>query len=251
MSRDQSAATPDVATYGGAEIVAFRKLAAGHGQVLSLRRRLVGAGRALTCYLCDAYQPVSAQVDQPVGSHEASVVAVMATLAAECALRAAETARRSPLEITDGGWVLGAWADGVLFANGETYSESKGIAPTVLDLVAEALIDRDPTARLPDLDRAVARAESHMGTMPYPVLTVPVSHRPRVLLRPAAARHRGRIASIAAAEGFATPGEVALALGEAIGIMIRNSAEPGILAALATEVSIGSARLAPLPFAVN
>lgn len=251
MSRRTSASSRNEPHRGGADVVAFRMLASGRGPAVALRQRMIRAGEAIAAHICDAFDTFDLETAEGRARHAATVAGVLATLAAECALRAAETQSRAPLVTTADGWVVGAPADGLLFRNGETYAPRSGIAPTVLDIVAEALVDCDPAARLPDLDQIVALAESHMGAVPFPIVTTPLPWRPQALLRAAAARHRTQIAALAADCGFLMQGEVALVLGEAIGLVLRHSEAPAVVATLAAEVTISAARLAPLAYAIN
>jgi hypothetical protein len=251
MSRRTSAFNLPQVSGAGADVVAFRMLASGRGPALALRQRMIRAGEAVAAHICDAFDTFDLDTAEGRARHAATVTGVLATLAAECALRAAETQSRAPLVTAADGWVVGAPADGLLFRNGETYAPSDGFAPTVLDIVAEALLDCDPGARLPNLDQIVALAESHMGAVPFPIVTTPAPWRPQALLRAAAARHRTQVAALSAECGFLMQGEVALVLGEAIGLVLRHSEAPGVVATIAAEVAISAARLAPLAYAIN
>lgn len=230
------------------DVVAFRRrLDRPHPPaVLTIEDRLARAGFAIAAHLFEAYEGTKS-----TGAHPGTVVAVLATLAAESALQAVELNRRAPLDMTSDGWITGGPADHLLF-RAEQPVWQRGHGLSVWDLVAEAARSTGVAAdAMPDLALALARAEAHAGTRPYPVVTVASPHRPRALLRPAAARHRIECAGLAAAESLCTPAELALAYGAAIGQLISREAAPECLTQLAAEVLIGAARLAPLPYALT
>ncbi len=205
--------------------------------------RLARAGLAIAAHVIEANAGTS-----PDGAsvHTGTVVGILATLAAEAGLQAASVNRREAVPTAVGGWIYGGVADAILFKG-----MTQGGVTTVWDFVAAAAVEVGvPEAAFPDLDVVLGRAEAHMGEKPYPVLTVPPAHRPRAVLRAAAARHRHAIHAFCADEGLCTAHEQALALGAAIAQVIRTEEQPAILATLAAEVLVGAARLAPMPYAV-
>ena len=203
--------------------------------------RLARAGLAIAAHLVE-HSAGTAPDGESV--HPGTVVGILATLAAEAAVQAASVHRRAAIETAPGGWVLGGVADPILFT-GMTG------AATVWDFVSSAAAEVGvPEAAFPDLGAVLAHAEAHIGSKPYPVLTVATALRPRCILRAAAARHRHAIHAYAADEGLCTAHEQALALGAAIAQVIRTEDDPAGLAALAAEVLVGAARLAPMPYAV-
>lgn len=219
--------------------------------IVSLDQRLERAGLAIASHLFSAYDGTDAD-DEGSCAHAGTMVAILATLAAESALQAAEVAARVPLETTRDGWVQGGPADGLLFRQGHAYAGSAAVGRSIWDCVVEGA--RSVGTSVPnasDLETMVARAEAHLGMKPCPILTVPVVFRPRALLRPAAARHRHETAALAAGEGLYASAEIALAYGAAIAQVIRHEPDAADLTRLAAETMIGAARLSPLPFALN
>ncbi len=226
------------------QVVAFRRV---RGRSTPPRQpfehRLARAGLAIAAHVVEASSGTAPNGD---GVHAGTVVGILATLAAEAGLQAASVNRREAVQTAVGGWVYGGAADVILFQG----TQQGGIT-TVWDFIAAAAVEVGvPDAALPDLDVVLARAEAHIGVKPYPVLTVPPAHRPRTVLRAAAARHRHVVHAFCADEGLCTAHEHALALGAAIAQVIRTEEAPGLLANLAAEVLVGAARLAPMPYAV-
>jgi hypothetical protein len=234
------------ATQIGGEVVSFRARAERSTKPRqSMDERLQRAGFAVASELFTAYEGTDVTAGSQV--HAPTVVAILATLAAEFAQAASAVNRRDSVRVTEAGWVLGGAADTILFA-----AEQASGTTTVWQVVADAAIARGLTAsELPDMQAVVARAEAAIGDKPYPVLTVASSYRPKALLRAAAARHRLIAQAHAADEGLCSAHEQALVMGAAIGQIIRHEERPAPLTLLAAEAMIGGARLAPLPFAVG
>lgn len=236
----------------GAEVFNLANRRRNRQPTVTLDERLDRAGLAIASHLFSAYDGTDTTGDDALGAHAGTMVAILATLAAEAALQAAEVAAREPLATTRDGWVYGGPADGLLFRYGNEFAGPNAVTRSVWDLVADAA--RGAGAAVPsasDLERIVARAEAHLGTKPCPILTAPADFRPRALLRPAAARHRHDTATIAAAEGLCASAEIALAHGAALAQVVRHEPDAGVLTLIAAETLIGAARLTPLPFAFN
>lgn len=206
--------------------------------------RLARAGLAIASHVVDSQ---SGTADDGHAVHAGTVVAILATLAAEAGLAAAAVNRRVSLDVAPGGWVRGGVADTILFQGVDN-----GSLTTVWDLVAASASEAGvPADAVPDLDAVLARAEAGVGTKPYPVLTVPPGARPRSIVRAAAARQRHAAHAYAADEGLCTPHEQALALGAAIAQVVRTEPDPAVLTQLAAEMLVGASRLAPMPFALG
>lgn len=235
----------------GAEVFNLASVRRYRQPVVSFEQRLDRAGLAIAAHLFAAYEGTG-DSSECTDAHAGTMVALLATLAAEAALQAAEVSAREPLSTTRDGWVHGGPADGLLFCYGREFAGARALGRSVWDLVAEAA--RSVGVEVPgvtDLERIVARAEANLGTKPCPILTVPTAFKPRALLRPAAARHRHDTAALAAAEGLCASAEIALAHGAAIAQVIRHEPDADTLVLLAAETLIGAARLTPLPFALN
>jgi hypothetical protein len=213
------------------------------GPAAPLAARLERSGLAIASHLFAAYD--GTLPDSRSGAHAGTIIAILATLAAEHALQAVELNRRAPLDVTREGWITGGPADDLLIRNA---TSDERLALSVWDVVLANAWAADLS--IPDLAAALARAEAMIGNRPYPPLTVATELRPKALLRSAAARHRAATAGLAAAEGLCMPGELALAHGAAVGRVIRHEAQPAGLLQLAAEVLIGAARLVPLPYAL-
>ncbi len=243
--------TVRLASAPGAEVFNLANVRRKRAAAAPLDHRLERAGLAIASYLFSAYDGTDTDEDGPC-AHAGTMVAILATLAAEAALQAAEVATRKPLDNTRDGWVQGGPADGLLFRFGHEYAGSSAVGWSVWDCIVEgarSVGTAVPTAS--DLESLVARAEAHLGMKPCPILTVPVAFRPRSLLRPAAARHRHEAAALAAEAGLYASAEIALAYGAAIAQVIRHEPDADVLTRLAAETMIGAARLSPLPFALN
>jgi hypothetical protein len=190
---------------------------------------------------------VRALAEGEAGSvHPPTIIAVLATFAAENALRAAAVERRASLDQTPSGWIVGGPADAILFDCGH------GGRTTVWDLILSGALEAGllpDTA--PDMSSLVADAEAIAGVSPYPVYSVPPSHRPRGMPRAAAARLRHDLLRHAADEGLCTSYECALVGGAAIGNILRHDPAPAMLTHLAAQALISAARQVPLPFAVR
>ncbi len=235
----------------GAEVLSLAGARRHRQPLVGFDQRLDRAGLAIASYLFAAYDGTDTASDT-AEAHAGTMVAILATLAAEAALQAAEVFAREPLSTTRDGWVHGGPADGLLFRYGAAFAGPRALGRSVWDLAADACraVGVTPPSAS-DLERIVARAEANLGTKPCPILTAPTEFRPRALLRPAAARHRHETAALAAAEGLCSSAEIALAHGAAIAQVIRHEPDAGTLALLAAEGLIGAARLTPLPFALN
>jgi hypothetical protein len=233
-------------TQVGGEVVSFRARADRLTKPRqSMDDRLQRAGFAVASELFTAYEGTDITAGSQV--HAPTVVAILATLAAEFAQAASAVNRRDSVAVNEAGWVLGGAADVILFAA----DKASGMA-TVWDVVEAAAISRGLNAsELPDMQAVAAHADATIGDKPYPVLTVASSYRPKALLRAAAARHRHIAQAHAADEGLCSAHEQALVMGAAIGQIIRHEERPAPLALLAAEAMTGGARLAPLPFAVG
>lgn len=226
------------------DVVSFRRRATTSTPPrLAFEERLRRAGFALAAELFLAYEGTDPTAETDV--HAATVVGVLATLAAEFAQAAVALNRRTTAPVAAGGWVLGGEADTILYA----LDADTGVA-TVWQLIAAGATDAGLGRQdLPDLGTVLAHTEATIGEKPFPVVTVSSAFRPKALLRAAAARHRHLAQALAADEGLCTPHEQALVIGAAIGEIIRHDQRPAPLTLLAAEVMLGSARLTPLPFA--
>lgn len=227
------------------QVIAFRS-ASGRSTPprQPFEHRLARAGLAIAAHVFEASEGTA-----PDGhsAHPGTVVGILATLAAEAGLQAASVNRREATRTAVGGWVHGGAADAILFNSREAH----GGITTVWDFIETAAIEAGVAREaLPDLDAVLARAEAHIGAKPYPVLSVAPQHRPRAIVRAAAARHRNAVHAFCADEGLCTAHEHALALGAALAQVIRTEAEAEILVVLAAEMLVGAARLAPMPYAV-
>lgn len=219
---------------------------------VSLDQRLQRAGLAIATHLFNAYDgSIGLDGGDATTVHTGTIVGVLSTLAAENAQQAATVSSRTPLDVSDDGWVSGGPADGLLFGYGWAYRDGDGVSLTVWDLIATAAHAAGvATSDLPDIAVIVARAEANFGSKPCPILTVAHDVRPRTLLRPAAARHRIETAGLAADEGLCMPAEQALAYGAAIAQVLLHEPNPTVHTHLAAEVLIGAARLSAMPYAM-
>jgi hypothetical protein len=225
------------------QVIAFRQQTA-RAPKFAFDDRLARAGLAIAAQVMNAYDGTDPTT--PSSVHVPTVIGVLATLAAEAALQAATLNRRFEARVGPGGWVQGGPADGILFS-----AADDGVR-TIWQVIEAGAIDAGVIAtELPDLETVLAHAEAHVGSKPYPVLTVASTYRPKALLRAAAARLRHPVQGFAAEEGLCTPHEQALACGAAIAHVIRSEARPEVLCRLAAEVLLGAARLEPLPFAAS
>lgn len=228
------------------EVVPFRRLAERSTRPQqTIEERLDRAGYAVAAQLFAAYEGTDVDADSQV--HAPTVVAILATLAAEFAQAAAVVQRRDTNRIGASGWVAGGAADVVLYAAADDCGFT-----TVWQMIVTAARDAGLAADdLPDIASVVAHVEATVGEKPFPVFTVASSLRPKALLRAAAARHRHTVQALAADEGLCSPHEQALVMGAAIGHVIRHEPRPAPLTLLAAEAMTGGARLAPLPFAAG
>lgn len=163
----------------GAEVFNLANRRRNRQPTVTLDERLDRAGLAIASHLF-GHDGTDTTGDDGLGAHAGTMVAILATLAAEAALQAAEVAAREPLATTRDGWVYGGPADGLLFRYGNEFAGPNAVTRSVWDLVADAAA-RGAGAAVPsasDLERIVARAEAHLGTKPCPILTAPADFGP-------------------------------------------------------------------------
>lgn len=170
-----------------------------------------------------------------------AMIGALAAMVGEFALRSQII--KAGLSVRPGhGWVHGSAADGLLFRDGRGYRGAKAIGLSVWDFIAPHC----PANEHPDLDAIVARTEAAIGGSPFPPLTIPNDQYPSEWSPNACVRHRQAVMTLALEHGESDPAGIAASLGIGIAVLVGHSNSPAIMAQLAAEVMIGTARMIPL-----